>query len=49
MIVSIVHLSLAIMGLHMMTDQKDKIGRIIGAACFVTNFAEHVAFVVGAP
>lgn len=46
MIMAIVHVSLAVMGLHLMTDQKDKIGWIIGGACFVTNFAEYVAIIV---
>ena len=47
MIGAFVDVAFAVFGLHMMTNQEDKISWIIGAACFVTNFAEYVAFVGG--
>ena len=49
MIGAFVNVAFAVFGLHMMTNQKDKIGWIIGATCFVTNFAEYVAFVGSRP
>lgn len=42
----IVHLAFAVFGLHLLTNQKDWVGRIIGAACFATNFAKYVAIIV---